>query len=146
MPAEATDTPPRIRRLMMIDDNQIDQMMYRRVIERSGIVDDVVGFLWAKDALAYLHDATNPPVDLILLDVNMPRMDGFEFLQAASDAFGPNFAPVIVMLTTSLNPQDHQRAMAFDAVRDFLNKPLCLQHIENLAALLADRTPSRRAG
>ncbi|WP_370401224.1 response regulator [Sulfitobacter sp. JB4-11] len=126
---------------MMIDDNEIDQMMYRRVMKRSDMVDEVIGFLWARDALDYLLDPDNPPVDLILLDVNMPRMDGFEFLQAASEAVGPDFAPVVVMLTTSLNPRDYDRAMQFDAVREFLNKPLCLEHLAHLAALIGRGVP-----
>lgn len=136
---------PRIKRLMMIDDNEIDQMMYRRVIKRSGMVDEVVGFLWASEALEYLLDPANPPVDLILLDVNMPRMDGFEFLEAASAAAGSDFAPVVVMLTTSLNPRDYDRAMKYDAVREFLHKPLCLEHIANLANLLDGGTPQVKA-
>lgn len=142
MNMRAQPSKTRIKRLMMIDDNEIDQMMYRRVIKRSGMVDEVVGFLWASEALEYLMDPASPPVDLILLDVNMPRMDGFEFLQAASDAVGPDFAPVVVMLTTSLNPQDYDRAMKYDAVREFLHKPLCLEHITHLATLLDERATS----
>lgn len=146
MSAQAQPPKVRIRRLMMIDDNEIDQMMYRRVIKRSGMVDEVVGFLWAHEALEYLLDPANPSVDLILLDVNMPRMDGFEFLQAASEAAGSDFAPVVVMLTTSLNPRDYDRAMQYDAVREFLHKPLCLEHIAHLATLLEDHQTNVRAG
>ena len=137
---------PRIHRLMMIDDNEIDQMMYRRVIKRSGMVDDVIGFLWASEALEYLLNPEYPTVDLILRDVNMPRMDGFEFLEAASKAVGPDFAPVVVMLTTSLNPRDYDRAMKHDAVREFLHKPLCLEHISDLADMLhGDSLAAKRA-
>ena len=127
---------PRINRLMLIDDNALDQRLYQRVITRSGLVGETISFLWAEEALAHLTDPAQPPVDLVLLDINMPQMDGFEFLHAASDVAGPQFAPVVVMLTTSLNPDDYARAMAFDAVRDFLNKPLTIQHLHRMADML----------
>lgn len=128
-----------IGKLMMIDDNEVDQMLYKRIVGRSGLVGELLNFLDAADALTYLRDQANTPPDLILLDINMPGMDGFGFLDAVTAEFGPAFAPVIVMLTTSLDPADAKRANAYDIVRDFQNKPLTremlLQFCETLGAL-----------
>ena len=126
-----------IGRLLLIDDNDVDQMMYKRIIQRSGLVGETISFLYADEALEYLKREDCPHVDAVLLDVMMPRMDGFEFLEAVNTELGDSFnGIVVVMLTTSLNPDDRARAESFDSVRDFLNKPLTVQHLESIAGML----------
>ena len=132
-----TETPPpKIGTIMVVDDNQIDQMMYKRIIDRSGLVGHTLSFPLAEDALEYLKSDALPQPDLILLDINMPRMDGFEFLEAATAQLGPNFCTVVVMLTTSLDPRDEQRAKQIAAVKRFLNKPLTEALLEDIATLV----------
>ena len=128
--------PRRIPSLMLIDDNKIDQMMYKRIVNKSGLVDVFLPFQMAEDALAYLRDPANTMPDLILLDINMPRMNGFEFLDAAIAEFGPDFTTVVVMLTTSLDPLDQERVQDYDAVKRFLNKPLTRMLLQELVDLL----------
>lgn len=119
---------------MLVDDNAVDQMICRRIIERSGLVGTLYPFVYATDALAFLRRADRPQIDAILLDVNMPRMDGFEFLDAATDELGANFARiVVVMLTTSLDPRDTHRSRSFDVVHDYFNKPLVAEHLHRVA-------------
>lgn len=132
-------TPPQthsIRTLMLIDDNQIDQSLYQRLIARSGVVETTLSFLSAEDALSHLRNPEMEDPDVILLDINMPRMDGFEFLDAAQKEFGTPFFPVVVMLTTSLDPSDKHRAGTYPAIREFLNKPLTTAHLHQISALL----------
>ncbi len=115
---------PVIETIMLIDDEEIDQMLYGRIIERSKHAKRVLSFLSAEAALEHLVEIRMPQPDLILLDINMPQMDGFEFLTAAEDALGVDVAPVIVMLTTSLNPMDEARSNASPLVHDYKKKPL----------------------
>ena len=90
----------------------------------------------ALDAISFLSHNT---VDVIFLDINMPRMNGFEFLEAAIDELGEAFTHVvIVMLTTSLDPADRARAEQFSVVRDFINKPLTVDHVKRAAQLLKE--------
>ena len=122
--------------LMIIDDNSFDQMMYKRIVSRSDQVWSLIQFTDAQAALEHLSDIAQPKPDLILLDINMPRMDGFEFLDAATTRFGAALCPIIVMLTTSLHPSDERRARSFDVVREFLNKPLTQEHLVILGSLV----------
>ena len=122
--------------LMMIDDNAIDQMLYKRIVKRSGVAEKVISFNLAEDALAHLQANLDNLPDMILLDINMPRMDGFEFLEAANHTFGAQFSVVVVMLTTSLDPRDMERARSFDAVKRYIDKPLTVEQLNDLRTLV----------
>lgn len=127
----------RIPTIMLIDDEAFDQKMYQRVILRSGLVGKTLAFLYADEALAFLKQPGREPVDVILLDINMPRMNGFEFLTAATAQFGAGLARiVVVMLTTSLEPADREKANTFSVVRAFINKPLTARHLADIAEML----------
>jgi CheY-like chemotaxis protein len=126
--------------IMLIDDNEIDQRLCKRLIDRSGFVGEFIGFLSAEEALEYLRDSDLPAVDAILLDVNMPRMDGFEFLEAATHELGDRFAKIVIMmLTTSLDPRDQERARRLSVVNEFCHKPLEMKYLEKLADNLRDK-------
>lgn len=130
-------TLPDIPLAMSIDDEAIDQRLVRRILERSGKVGEVLTYQLAEDALAYLRQDDARQVDVIFLDINMPRMNGFEFLDAATAEFGESFAKcVVIMLTTSLDPKDKERAQSHDIVKDFIGKPLTLEQIGHVADIL----------
>lgn len=133
---DTADTP--IELLMLIDDSTFDQMIYRRIAEKSGLVDKLLQYIDATEALAYLADLENPRPSLILLDINMPQMDGFEFLEAVTETVGTELCPIVVMLTTSLNPRDEERAKRHELVQDFLNKPLTHDQLRALSHLVKD--------
>lgn len=111
-------------RVMVIDDSELDLLYTRIVLERLDDPVEVQAFDSARDALQALQSDPVPP-RLILLDINMPGMDGFEFLAAYARqaATGGPAAPV-VMLTSSPDVQDRDRAFAHGAVRDYLVKPI----------------------
>lgn len=129
--------PRRIPTVMLIDDEAFDQKLYQRVIARSGLVDRVLPFLYADEALAYLCSPECGKVDVIFLDINMPRMNGFEFLEAATRTLGTRFAAmVVVMLTTSLERRDRDRVADHAMVRRLINKPLTVDHLREVAEML----------
>lgn len=116
--------PPKIGSIMLIDDEEVDQMLYRRLVDRSDHVDGILSFLSGQKALVHLDDGLTPLPDLILLDINMPKMDGFQFLDALLEKFGPDVAPMVIMLTTSIDPADEARARTSPLVHGFKSKPL----------------------
>ncbi len=129
----------KIKMALLIEDDLTDQRIYRRVIERSGQVENLIAFQYADEALEYLKRADREPVDVIFLDINMPRMSGFEFLEAATKELGQKFAnAVIIMLTTSLDPEDREHAEQFVVVREFINKPLTVDHVKAVADILSE--------
>ncbi len=127
-----------IGRIMVIDDERSDQMMHERVIRRSGLAGEIVTFTYAPDALAYLRGADGSGVDGILLDINMPRMTGIEFLGVLRAEFGDRLRPVVMILTTSMNPRDRSWAEGFPQVRGFVSKPLAAADLEAMARHLAE--------
>lgn len=111
--------------IILVDDNRIDNKLHSRLIKRSGLAKNILCFETGEQVLEYLRSPGALPVDLMFLDINMPRMTGFEFLEAAGGEFGNAFAPsVIVMLTTSMDPLDRERAENFPVIRDYIMKPL----------------------
>lgn len=127
-----------IQRLLLVDDNNADIVLCRIAIERSGLVQELETFAYAEDALDRLRQNTDDKVDAILLDINMPRMNGFEFLETAMAEFGDRFAGVTVaILTTSLAPMDVQTAGRFDNVKHYFDKPLTLEQLRRLSTTVA---------
>ena len=91
----------------------------------------------ADEALVFLRSPTRPKIDAILLDIRMPRMDGFEFLEAATAEFGDQFTDIVViMLTTSVSEADKKRAQSYSVVKEYINKPLIVEHIERINELI----------
>lgn len=127
----------KIGTVLIVDDEELDQKIYRRILMRSGLVDDVIGFTYPDRALEFLAASDRPVIDVLFLDINMPIMDGFEFLKSATERFGKDFAKtVVVLLTTSLDAKDQERAKQFEVVKAYINKPLVPEHIEKILNLI----------
>lgn len=126
-------------RIMIVDDEEFDHLIYDRIITRSGMVEEVVGLFDPAQALDYLKDDRNPNVHLILLDVNMPGMSGMDFLDEARGLLEETATPVIVMLTTPLPTDLKQRAAGHDAIVDYFMKPFRDDHLERARDVIAQR-------
>lgn len=114
----------KIQRAMLVDDNEADNVFHEIMITRSGAVDDVVVAESGFEALDYLKKSDSPEVDLIFLDINMPGMNGFEFLEQFATLSQRHPAAVVVMLTSSPSAEDHERARRYPAIKAYMTKPL----------------------
>lgn len=109
--------------LIIVDDDENDLFFTRIALERCGVLYDAMSFDMAKNALTWLK--SHPPPSLILLDINMPEMDGFEFLEAFEALpLSIRGQIAIVMLSSSSDPADKARAAQFPSVRGYFIKPL----------------------
>lgn len=131
----------KVNSILLIDDDAATNFLHRMVIEEYNFCEHIAEASDGLDALNYLQTkmATGyPQPDLIFLDINMPRMDGWEFLEnyreLPSECKG---GAVIAMLTTSLNPDDRERAKNFDCVQYFESKPLDKDKLDRLLDLLS---------
>jgi CheY-like chemotaxis protein len=85
------------------------------------------------EALTYLKTENNIPPDLIFLDINMPRMNGWEFLAEYRKLHEKQKARVVVIfLTTSANPDDMRKAKEIEVVSGFETKPLSRESLTEI--------------
>ena len=120
-----TDKNPNI---ILIDDNEIDIKVNRKLLELSNITDTVYSFSSCKDAMAYIiqnMDELSIAENVLLLDIQMPLVDGFECLvqfEEMPDKLKDSFR--IYMLSSSIDRKDIQRAESNARVQKVLEKPL----------------------
>lgn len=115
--------------ILLIDDDEPTNFLNRMVIEEVDCALRVEIMQNARDALRYLTNTTPegdyPRPDLVFLDINMPAMDGWEFIERYNQLSAEQKARIIVvMLTTSFNPEDELKARKISGVSGFKNKPL----------------------
>lgn len=119
---------------LLVDDDQTTNYLNQLLIKRLDVTDKLLVALNGQEALKLLEmhcqQASPECPMLILLDVKMPVMNGFEFLEAYAQLPLPNKqAIIIVVLTTSLHPQDVSRLETFSTA-GFLNKPLTREKMD----------------
>lgn len=121
--------------IILVDDDEVTNYVHESVIENAGVAKEVLVAEDGRKALNLLQELENNTTscpNLIFLDINMPVMNGFEFLDAYQKMKSQLKQPVIiVMLTSSLNPKDVVRAQAAGAT-DFLDKPLTTDKLNNV--------------
>jgi len=129
-PADATRA---LARILLVDDNESDIELARiMLIEDGKLRCDFLTARDGKEALAILQDAMkeNNPIDLVLLDINMPGMSGFELMMHMSKEAVP-LNPLMVMCSTSAYDKDKRMAETLGA-EDYLTKPPQFSHLKDI--------------
>lgn len=122
--------------VLVVDDDECFQYLCETVFKRSGESFKVLSAYDGLEALELLSK-TDQAVDLILLDINMPRMNGHEFLEKYQEIH-PGDVPVVAMLTSSDQQADRRNALSYSFVKDYLLKPLRKEDIQRLKVIFDD--------
>jgi CheY-like chemotaxis protein len=108
--------------ILLVEDDRVDAMTVKRALRDIQFDDALYHVENGEEALAFLRDPNKPRPAIILLDLNMPRMNGVEFLRIAKEDAKLRQIPVII-LTTSVEDQD--RISSFDlSVAGYMVKPV----------------------
>ena len=136
-----TDTTTKYYAVMLIDDNEIDNLINQKMIEAADISEHIYTHTGARSAIEFLKnlekiDKETKDVlpDVIFLDIDMPLMDGFQFLDEFNKLGDDTRKKCkIVMLTSSINPQDVNKSKKYTYVKKYINKPLTQENLVNLS-------------
>jgi CheY-like chemotaxis protein len=113
---------------MIVDDSELQLFIAKTLISKHSVSKSTVAFVNPLGALEYLSSIKDTPEeypDLILLDISMPEMDGFEFLDTYISMPGHlNEKCPVAMLTSSSDVRDIQRAQSYQSVKGYFLKPI----------------------
>ena len=121
-------------RFILIDDNEADNVYHEIVIRRAGFTGEVLVFENGIDALKCFASDDSVVPTCVFLDINMPMMDGFEVAEKAGPVLESKPTFILVMLTSSGNPLDRERARSMKSIKGYVTKPLDLAKVKDLLA------------
>lgn len=112
---------------MLIDDDHITNFLNQEIIEELEVCENLSCYqnpLEAlKDITTRISNSSELP-DYIFLDLNMPKLNGWGFLDTLINNHDENKLPLIYILTTSINPDDKAKSSNYSCIKGFYNKPL----------------------
>lgn len=123
-------------KVLLIDDSEIDNYINKAIVSKSKLVEEVVTKTSGKEALDYLiglKDDLNMFPDIIFLDIRMPGMDGYEFIENYKEL--PESSKekcTVFVLSSSMNSADVARSESYDEIKKHLAKPLAHHSLEDL--------------
>ncbi|MFT6731306.1 MAG: CheY-like chemotaxis protein [Glaciecola sp.] len=136
--------------ILCVDDDPITLMLCEKVIVKTFFSNEIITAQNGEKAIHYFDEIKKlvpevPPhklPQLIFLDLNMPVMGGWEFLECFSSSEYSDFNNIkVVILSSTIDPEDFEKAKKYPMVIDFLSKPLTGLMLEQLNAALQDKLP-----
>lgn len=132
-----------LKTIAIVDDDEIFVYLTRKAIDQAMIVEEIKVFGNGRDAINFLKEnASNPELlpEIILLDLSMPVMDGWQFLEEFH-VIKPKVEKkiIIYIVTSSISPDDIRRSKGYNEVSDYIIKPITK---EKLIEILKDLYPA----
>lgn len=128
-----------LEQILCVDDDPITLMLCKKVIEKASFSEEIITARNGEEALHFFNELKyskskiQKKPQLIFLDLNMPVMGGWEFLDHFSSIDYEEFNSInVVVLSSTINPEDLAKAKKYSAVIDFLSKPITKSMLEYL--------------
>ncbi len=121
------------KKICIIDDDPIYQLVTKKIIEKSSYFPIVDSFTNGLEAISHFKKSASLP-EVILLDIEMPIMDGWDFLTeitAIREQF--NTHTNIYIVSSSIAKEDKEKALNYDVIKGFISKPVTISKIEKIA-------------
>lgn len=120
----------------LIDDDEIYKFTAKKIIEMVDPTQNIIAFENGRDAMDFLSDkflSKDQLPDILLVDIEMPKMNGWEFLDAYDSVQGELKKSISVyMVSSSIDEQDKRRSKTYKSVRDYIPKPLNKEIVKNI--------------
>jgi CheY-like chemotaxis protein len=130
-----------LKTILCVDDDPITLMLCKKVIKKAEFSEDVLFANNGQEAFELIQSLVNKKQNdteinlpqLIFLDLNMPVMNGWEFLDLFNTTISNEFLETkVIILSSTIDPSDYNKAKQYDIVSHFLSKPITVEMLENL--------------
>ncbi|WCL50198.1 response regulator [Leptospira sp. GIMC2001] len=133
-------------KVLLVDDDAITLMMCKMVLQKASFSSDVASVLNGKQALEFFQEISSQNTvnsengnqdrfipDIVFLDLNMPVMGGWDFLDEYMNKFRPSFPDTkVVILSSTVDPDDYKKAKDYSVVYDFFSKPISVSILNDI--------------
>ncbi len=125
----------KLKTVLLLDDNGATNIIHKKFITKVNCAEEVLTFQSGVEALRYLKSEGTEPPSLIFVDIVMPIMDGWVFLEELEKMESPNRAKsVVVLLSTSINSAEKERASNIKIIDKVKLKPLTVKAVIEIVA------------
>jgi len=118
-------------KVIIIDDDDIMVFLQRKIFQRCGLAKDLMSFRAATAAIEFLKTEEINQHFLILLDINMPGMNGWQFLDILKE-MKVSKNVFVIMVTSSIDRYDKEKAGSYTNVIDFMEKPVSIENCNRI--------------
>ncbi|RFS17705.1 response regulator [Emticicia sp. C21] len=127
-----------IKKLLCVDDDKITLTLIKLIVSKASFAEEIITKMNGKEALEYYGDLSESTAkedypELIFLDLNMPIMGGWDFLDEFVKTFYKKFNQTkIIILSSSTDPEEKAKMHKYPMIIDYLSKPLTINALKNI--------------